>query len=54
MGSVADQSSMSGTGIVSIKMIKLEEGSVPTPWVPNEADAIYTGGSPGFSEVADN
>lgn len=54
MGSVADQSSMSGTGIVSIKMIKLEEGSVPTPWCPNEADPEYVGSAIGFSEANGN
>lgn len=42
MGSVADQPTMSGTGIVSIKGLKLEEGNIPTPWVPNSNDAAYT------------
>lgn len=31
-----------GTGVVSIKGIKLEEGSTPTPWIPNPADTAYT------------
>lgn len=32
-----------GTGTVSIKMLKFEEGSVPTPWVPNSTDPKYCG-----------
>lgn len=31
-----------GTGTVSIKCIKLEEGETPTPWIPNSADNLYT------------
>lgn len=31
-----------GTGTVSVKQIKLEEGTIPTPWCPNSADAAYT------------
>ena len=50
MGSVADQAAMSGTGTVSIKMVKLEEGGVPTPWIPNNTDANYVGNINGFSE----
>lgn len=38
MGSVADQPSMSGTGTVSVKCVKLEAGNKPTPWCPNAAD----------------
>jgi len=41
---------MSGTGTVSIKMVKLEEGGVPTPWIPNNTDANYVGNINGFSE----
>lgn len=31
-----------GTGTVSIKCVKLEEGNIPTPWIPNSADSAYT------------
>ena len=31
----------SGTGTVSIKMVKFEAGAVPTPWVPCSSDASY-------------
>ena len=31
-----------GTGTVSIKCIKLEEGDTPTPWIPNSTDNLYT------------
>lgn len=31
-----------GTGTVSIKCVKLEEGNIPTPWIPNSADASYS------------
>ena len=49
MGSVIDQPDMSGTGIVSIKCIKLEEGTKPTPWLPSVND-IYNGNSAGIVE----
>jgi len=32
----------SGTGTVSIKCIKLEEGDTPTPWIPNSTDSLYS------------
>lgn len=51
MGSVQDQPSMSGTGIVSIKGIKLEEGNHPTPWVPNSEDINYMGLCHGVEET---
>ena len=38
----------SGTGTVSFKGIKLEEGSIPTPWVPSSG---YTNAEVGFSET---
>lgn len=53
MGSVADQPSMSGTGTVSIRCVKFEEGAVPTPWCPNSADTNYIGNAVGFQEVDD-
>ena len=31
-----------GTGTVSVKCVKLEEGHTPTPWCPNPSDALYT------------
>lgn len=31
-----------GTGTVSVKCVKLEEGNIPTPWMPNPADSAYT------------
>jgi hypothetical protein len=31
-----------GTGTVSVKCVKLEEGNIPTPWIPNSADTAYT------------
>lgn len=31
-----------GTGTVSIKCVKLEEGTIPTPWMPNSADTAYS------------
>lgn len=31
-----------GTGTVSMKCVKLEEGSTPTPWIPSSADALYS------------
>lgn len=42
MGSVKDQPGMSGTGIVSIKCVKIEEGSVATPWTPASTDTLYS------------
>lgn len=32
---------------------KLEKGSVPTPWIPNETDNIYVGSTLGFTEAED-
>lgn len=34
-------SAMSGSGTISVKMVKFEEGNVPTAWVPNSADSYY-------------
>lgn len=31
-----------GTGVVSVKNVKLEEGSMATPWCPNSSDALAT------------
>lgn len=31
-----------GTGVVSVKNVKLEEGSIATPWCPNSSDALAT------------
>ena len=40
-----------GTGTVSIKMVKFEEGNVPTPWCSNSADTNYVGSTLGFNEL---
>ena len=32
----------SGSGTVSVKCVKLEEGSTPTVWKPNSGDTLYT------------
>ena len=32
----------SGQGEITINNIKLEKGSIPTPWCPNPSDALYT------------
>lgn len=42
MGSVKDQPGMSGTGIVSIRCIKLEEGNTATQWCPSVNDILYS------------
>ncbi len=41
------------SGTYTICHWKIEKGSVPTPWVPNELDDIYTGNINGFIETAD-
>lgn len=42
MGAVGNtQGICYGTGTVSIKQIKLEEGDTPTPWIPATTDAEY-------------
>ena len=40
----------SGTGTVSIKMVKFEEGSSPTPWIPCSTDATYINGASNMVE----
>lgn len=43
MGAVGNTNGVSsGTGTVSIMCLKFEEGSAPTPWIPNPSDALYT------------
>lgn len=39
-----------GTGIISVKMVKLEEGTVPTAWLPGSTDS-YTFTNSGFNEI---
>ena len=40
--SMAGYPSASGTGTVSVKYVKFEEGSVPTPWLPNSSETLYS------------
>lgn len=40
--------------VFKISNLKIELGSVPTPWCPNEADAEYVGTAIGFSEANSN
>lgn len=39
-----------GTGTVSVKEVKFEEGSVATDWIPCEEDNLYVGEFHGFIE----
>jgi len=39
-----------GTGTVSVKGLKFEEGTVPTLWIPNKADTDYFSNICGFNE----
>ena len=43
-----------GTRSLTIEKWKLEEGSVPTPWIPNTSDAIYVDNNQGFIEHITN
>ncbi len=40
--------------VFKISNLKIELGSVPTPWCPNEADAEYVGTTIGFAEANGN
>ena len=31
-----------GSGTISVKCVKFEEGDTPTPWIPNQADDLYS------------
>ena len=42
-----------GTGTVSVKCVKLEEGTVPTPWVPASTDPIYVADHSSMFEIDD-
>lgn len=44
----------SGQGKILIKNIKLEEGSKPTPWLPNQSDSIYVSSTVPFVETDEN
>lgn len=39
-----------GSGTVSIKMLKFEAGTVPTPWIPCSSDASYVSNSSSLFE----
>lgn len=39
-----------GTGTVSIKCIKFEQGTIPTAWIPCSADADFVAPTSGFNE----
>ena len=45
--------STGGTGTVSVKCVKLEEGTVPTPWVPASTDPIYVADHSSMFEIDD-
>jgi hypothetical protein len=45
--------STGGTGTVSVKCVKLEEGTVPTPWVPASTDSIYVADHSSMFEIDD-
>lgn len=42
-----------GTGTVSVKMVKFEEGNVPTPWLPNSSDSKADGLVSNLFEIDD-
>lgn len=39
-----------GTGTVSIKCVKFEQGTIPTVWIPCSADADFVSPTSGFNE----
>ena len=44
----------SNSNLSSLEWLKLEEGSVPTLWIPNENDADFVSDNCGFIEINDN
>ena len=44
------QSSYALAGTAHVNWIKLEKGSIATPWVPNEQDEIYTSSAASLTE----
>lgn len=51
MFSQSSSDAAKGTGTVSIRCVKFEEGDYPTAWVPNSNDTDYINDSSGFVEV---
>lgn len=41
-GDNRDKGALNATSAIQIARVKLEEGSTPTPWIPNSADALYS------------
>lgn len=42
-----------GTGTISVKCVKFEEGTVPTPWVPASTDPLYVADHSSMFEIDD-
>lgn len=43
-----------GSGTISIKCVKFEEGTIPTAWIPCSADADFVANNSGFNEYLGN
>lgn len=42
-----------GSGTISVKKVKFEEGSIPTPWVPASTDPLYVSDRSSMFEIDD-
>lgn len=51
---VTGSSAASGSGTVSVKGLKFEEGTIPTSWCPCSTDTSYVGNKSGFNEELGN